>query len=65
MPTNPYILAAAVICFNLMMFNFLFGFPTAYVMVYFMNKAHPFDENSKLDPSFGHLHEENEDKKQK
>lgn len=60
LPTNPFVLAPVVFVTNLVLFYLLYGFPTGYLMVYLMNKANPFDPNtSAVDPTFGHLNEEN------
>lgn len=57
LPTNPFILAAFLSFINLVLFTLLFGFPTGFLMMQLMNKAHPFDENSEIDPDYGHLNE--------
>ena len=65
LPTNPYVLAPVISVANLILFNTVWGLPNGYLMVALMNKAHPFDKNSKADLSYGHLNEDSDDDKNK
>lgn len=57
LPTNPFLLAPLLSFINLLAFVIIYGIPTGMIMTHLMNKAHPFDKNSELDPDFGHLKE--------